>query len=49
MGSTRGTISLYLAKSNGHNGDPDIYEKAGIFRRLRRHHFGAVIALYYYS
>jgi hypothetical protein len=39
-------ISLYLAKSNGLNGNPDIYEKAGAFRHLRHHHFGAVIALY---
>ena len=39
-------ISLYLAKSNGLNGNPDIYEKAGEFRHLRHHHFGAVIAPY---
>jgi len=39
-------ISLYLAKSNGLNGNPEIYEKAGAFRHLRHHHFGAVIAIY---
>ena len=39
-------ISLYLAKSNGLNGNPEIYEKAGAFRHLRHHHFGAVIAVY---
>jgi hypothetical protein len=37
---------LYLAKSNGLNGNPDIYEKAGAFRHLRHHQFGAVIAPY---